>query len=82
MVCNKAAINRLSRFITAREIRVSGNSTSVRLEELSPHTWYTISVAALNRVGRSDFTAPLRHATLQEKPQGQPKNVQVSNYEK
>ena len=57
------------------ELRVS--KRSARVEGLRPATRYSFSVAAENKVGRSDPSTTLYKSTEEEAPTGFPRNVKV-----
>ncbi|XP_047739504.1 Down syndrome cell adhesion molecule-like protein Dscam2 [Hyalella azteca] len=63
---------------TPTEVHVQGTTTHTTLEGLLPASWYTVAVAAANRVGRGNFSGAVTHRTEEEKPSGAPRDVQVT----
>ena len=61
----------------ARDVMMEGGKDRLRIENLTPATSYTFTVAAENRVGRAVPSSPITGATLEEAPKGHPRNVRV-----
>ncbi|XP_050730025.1 cell adhesion molecule Dscam2-like [Eriocheir sinensis] len=60
-----------------REERVSGQDVRAVVSGLIPATRYTVSVAAVNSVGRGRPSPPLTATTHEEAPSAPPQNVKV-----
>ncbi|XP_063888647.1 cell adhesion molecule Dscam2-like [Scylla paramamosain] len=60
-----------------REERVRGQEVRAVVGGLTPATRYTVSVAAVNSVGRGRGSPPLNDATHEEAPSAPPQNVKV-----
>ena len=49
------------------------------VKDLQPATWYSFSLAAQNKVGRSAFSSPLTQRTQEEKPSAPPRNINIAS---